>query len=913
MNPSQQNADLRSANVLDCFLTQYYAAVAEALLRTDGGEPETLSNLRDELQAWQAWENFKHNRITVSFGDSAFENFKNRSLEANDLVALLCKPHRRTSRKDGRAICGGALWDDADAERGKKNLRDDIISNVSVLIFEVDSGQTPTAATHELAKRFINHCVVSTFNNGTTHREIDHDALLKHMEVRGRSGTPAASDVTEYLLEHGRVTSEIAHSVRSEVQLRPGKNGRPVWSFETSPCAKFRIYIFLDTPFPIFSPGKVGRQDKMFSAFYNALAEELGILHDKACSNVSRVQYLPSVRLDGPQPFSWFVPGYPYAWHDLAAKVGASSTERGVSKKKPDTHRPSEPSTARSTGFKTKNLFRFGVTCSSLFDVETFASSFLDHRGNSNSGGICLACPNEYGDVSGRPHTQSGGTSFWVCNGNNRTDGGDGFIIHCSTDGCKEHFGGDRLRFLDDMCDLAEIEDAEALLQYTADPTAARVAFDAWDRFQSNDDGRPHANQHNIRVALRREGIQLSYNEFDGKTYVDGLEGFGPCLDDDGINRIWLRFDREYRFRPTKDYFYTVLRDEARSNPVHPLRDYLDRVQRSWDDVSRVDGWLATYLGAEDNEFNRAIGRIWLIAAVRRVREPGCKFDEMIVLESEQGKGKSTALAILAVKDDWYTDSLSLSANPKITIEQTRGKWIVEVPELLGGKKSEIEQVKAFLSRRVDESRMAFGRETTHVARAFVCGSTTNQKAYLRDMTGNRRFWSVAVACAKDLDLKLLASDRDQLWAEAARLESDGASIRLAPELWALATRVQEERRVENPYHSVLSQKLDQIEGKLTAENVYLLTAVQPAQRHAVFHEQVHEAMKSLGWTKKKIRFGKSSLTGFRNGDGQDAELQTLEVKWDPDMHTHVVDGSKKQPAERTGGLRDHLLGDDGI
>lgn len=859
-----------------------------------------------EFEAWQAWHAFRHTPVSISFGDSAYGNFKNDTLEAHQLVALLGQPHRRRANKDGPAICGGALWSDADAPRGKKNLADKGISAVSIVIFEVDSGQTVQNATAELVSRGINHLVTSTFSNGATNRDVDHDALLTHMKGRDSSNAaPTAEDVTAYLLEKGRVTAELAHSVTGDVKLGKDKNGRPAWEFKTAPCPKYRIYIFLETPFPIFRPGHIGRDDKLFTEFYHALADDLDILHDRMCGNVARAQYLPSVRHDGPEPFSYFTPGHPYDWRELADAVRDSVEEGSTKRKKQRPPHQNSKSRTKASDFKTANLFRFGVTCSAVFDVENFAAGILDDRGSSNSGGICLVCPNEYGDVSGRPHTDPGGTAFWVCNGWNRTDGGDGFIIHCSTEGCKAHFEGDRLRFLDELCQFAAIEDAEKLLEYTNDASKAREAYDAWDRFQTTPEGRPHPSQYNIRVALRREGISLSFNEFDGKTYVEGLEGFGPYLDDDAVNRIWLTIDREYRFRPTKDFFYTVLRDEARLNTIHPVRDYLDRVQPEWDGIERVDGWLSSHLGAEDSPLNRAIGRIWLVAAVRRIRSPGCKFDEMIVLESAQGKGKSTALAILAVKDDWYTDSLSLSASPKVTIEQTRGKWIVEVPELLGGRKSEIEQVKAFLSRRVDESRMSYDRATTNVPRAFVCGSTTNQEQYLRDPTGNRRFWGVAVAVTGDIDLPKLTVDRDQLWAEAATMEANEESIRLPQELWALAATVQEARHVENPYESVLAEKLDAMEGKIKAVNVYDLTEVGVVQRHTGFFDLVAGAMKTLGWTKKaKIRFGKATLAGFRKGTGEDADLQTIVVTWDNEKRGHfVIGGGNPQPP--SGGLRD--------
>ena len=139
-----------------------------------------------------------------------------------------------------------------------------------------------------------------------------------------------------------------------------------------------------------------------------------------------------------------------------------------------------------------------------------------------------------------------------------------------------------------------------------------------------------------------------------------------------------------------------------------PVFDYLDAL---WDGKPRVDRWLTTYAGAEDSEYVRAVGALMLIAGVRRIRKPGCKFDEMLVLEQpNQGTDKSSALAVLAVNDDWFCDDLPLNTDSKGVIEALRGRWIIEVAELSGMRKAEVEHVKSLLSRRIDRARMAYGR-----------------------------------------------------------------------------------------------------------------------------------------------------------------------------------------------------------
>jgi predicted P-loop ATPase len=197
--------------------------------------------------------------------------------------------------------------------------------------------------------------------------------------------------------------------------------------------------------------------------------------------------------------------------------------------------------------------------------------------------------------------------------------------------------------------------------------------------------------------------------------------------------------------------------------------DYLDGLK--WDGKTRIDRWLTTYGGADDTPYVSAVGRIMLVAAARRVRRPGCKFDEMPTFESPQGKDKSTALKVLAVEEDWFSDDLPLTADSQKVIEQTTGRWIVEVAELSGMRKANVEHLKSFLSRQVDRSRMAYGRLTTEKKREFIVVGTTNETAYLKDLTGNRRYWPVKTPI---FDLAALRRDRDQLWAEAAAHEAAG-------------------------------------------------------------------------------------------------------------------------------------------
>jgi predicted P-loop ATPase len=351
-------------------------------------------------------------------------------------------------------------------------------------------------------------------------------------------------------------------------------------------------------------------------------------------------------------------------------------------------------------------------------------------------------------------------------------------------------------------------------------------------------------------VALRRLGVLVRHDIFQDRLIIDGLAGCGPLLDDRAMERLWLTIDERFRFRPGKDFFWTVVGDEARQHAYHPVCAYLASLK--WDGVPRIDKWLTTYGGAESTPYTDAVGALALVAAVRRVRQPGCKFDEMVVLESAQGTDKSTALRTLAVRDEWFSDDLPLgNADGKRVIEALAGRWIVEAAELNGMRKGDVDHLKASLSRTHDRARMSYDRLVTEAPRQCVIMGTTNSAEYLRDSTGNRRFWPVSI---KRFDIDALRRDRDQLWAEAAAREAQGASIRLDPSLWAAAADEQAERRIADPWEEMIVEHLLGREGKLKVEDAWKLVGVPEGQRTQEHNRRLGEAMRKAGWDRTRRR-----------------------------------------------------------
>lgn len=397
----------------------------------------------------------------------------------------------------------------------------------------------------------------------------------------------------------------------------------------------------------------------------------------------------------------------------------------------------------------------------------------------------------------------------------------------------------------------------------------------ASEEFTMNE-GKPHQSLRNFELGIRKLGVRLEYDEFAERATIQGLDGFGPTLDDAAVTRIWLLLEKRFGLKPGKDKLYAIVSDTARENVRHPVREYLDGLE--WDGVQRIDRLFVDYFGAEDSAYMRAVGSIIMIAAVRRVRSPGCKFDEMPVLESKQGSAKSSAIAALAVCPGWFSDDLPLNAKAQVLIEQTVGKWIVEAGELKGMRKGDVESLKSCLSRGVDRARMAYGRLPVERPRQFVIFGTTNHHNYLKDNTGNRRFWPVKT---ETIDLTGIMADREQLWAEAAHREAAGETIRLDPGLYAAAAAEQESRHVEDPFVEVLANALNGLDDcKLRSIDAWEIVAVRTEQRSQEQNERLGTAMRNLGWERKKLRFGSGPEWAYAKGSGArrlvvDTDVQT--------------------------------------
>lgn len=238
----------------------------------------------------------------------------------------------------------------------------------------------------------------------------------------------------------------------------------------------------------------------------------------------------------------------------------------------------------------------------------------------------------------------------------------------------------------------------------------------------------------------------------------------------------------------------------ANENAYHPVREYLDGL--CWDGTERLDTMLVRYMGAEDTPYTRAVTRKWMTAAVKRMYQPGCKFDAMLVLVGAQGIGKSRLAAILS--RGWFTDSLTCM-DGKEAYEAIRGSWIIEVAELAAARRSEQEAQKKFISSQVDTYRPAYGRNVVSLPRQCVFYGSTNDMEPLKDDTGARRYWPVLCAGVNHGQHIGLEEEVDQLWAEAV------VRYRAGETLWLDDSAVAEEAQAAQEMMTVQDTALGEL------------------------------------------------------------------------------------------------------
>jgi predicted P-loop ATPase len=290
---------------------------------------------------------------------------------------------------------------------------------------------------------------------------------------------------------------------------------------------------------------------------------------------------------------------------------------------------------------------------------------------------------------------------------------------------------------------------------------AERMAHKApwWGDLILGDKNKPMSILANVLIILRSDPAWQNKFAYDEMLRAPTWQRSRAITDDDIVEvQDWLQ---KVGLRGIgKEPVYSAISLIASKSAFHPVRQYLDEL--AWDAVPRLNTWLHVYLGAEKTLYAETVGRMFLISMIARIYNPGCKVDHLLVLEGKQGLLKSTVCQILGGR--WYSDHLPDITSGKDVSQHLRGKWLIEVSELHAMNRAEATLLKSFITRDTERFRPSYGRLEVIEPRQCVFIGTTNRDSYLRDETGNRRFWPVKCG---DIDTNALKLDRDQLFAEA--------------------------------------------------------------------------------------------------------------------------------------------------
>lgn len=349
---------------------------------------------------------------------------------------------------------------------------------------------------------------------------------------------------------------------------------------------------------------------------------------------------------------------------------------------------------------------------------------------------------------------------------------------------------------------LTEDEDEIGISDSADTDWLAKLELDSRGKIKSTTNNVFIILQHDERLAGK-----YAYDDFKGRPIVLGnlpwqryekrISPNWADSDDAGLRHY---VERKYGLSSVNKIYDAVEVAMLRSR-IHPVRDYLTGLQ--WDGTKRVGALLIEYLGAEDCEYTREVTKRALIGAVARIMKPGCKHDHMLVLVGPQGCGKSTLLSRLGGK--WFSDSV-YTLTGKSAYEQLLGYWILEMGEMAAARKAEVEQMKLFFSKCTDNYRAAYGHRTQDHPRQCAFFGSTNDEEFLKDNTGNRRFWPVVVQNAgknlyRDLSQEVVA----QIWAEALAYYNAG-------ELWYLDAKMEKLAKSKQQEHTEVDSRQGLVE-----------------------------------------------------------------------------------------------------
>jgi predicted P-loop ATPase len=615
----------------------------------------------------------------------------------------------------------------------------------------------------------------------------DGRRLKKNIESRSML-TLDADNASDQFLEDSRLgLGDTAHVIYATHSDRPEKR-------------KFRLIIPLDREVSSDEYTAIGRW----------IAEAIGMEYfDRTTFEPSRLMYLPSCSLDA-DPCLISTPGDPLVADDILGLYGdwrdTSAWPRHPAEKRPPTVHLSTVTATGSSPKKKEGLI--GYFCQ-IYDIATGINLFLpDHYKPGTM-------PNRYTYLFGQSVNGLQVTPEEnICYSHQDSDPAADGYAHNIFDLVRIHLFGELDAGIIVLNKYTKLPSFLAMMAWVADLPEIKIAkvkelerdFLSWD--DEDLDGwesqlelnpkteKPLTTSKNIRILLENGDFKGAL-AFDSFRNVEVLQKYVPGLRD-AESGIWRGHDdallRHYMAEKWGILGKGLIADAftcvTQKNSFHPIRDYLDGL--TWDGVERAESCLITYLGADDDHYTRQVTRKMLLAGVYRIYQPGTKFDQMLVLVGPGGCGKSVFLSKLG--KDWFSDGLKNLGNPKESGEHLQQAWILEVAELSAMRRAAIEEVKSFISKTSDRYRVAYDRVVSDFPRKSIFFGTTNDKNFLLDPTGNRRFWPVSVKrVPANIWHSLTREVVDQIWAEVSTWYKAGEDLLITEEASQVAEQYQKD------------------------------------------------------------------------------------------------------------------------
>lgn len=570
-----------------------------------------------------------------------------------------------------------------------------------------------------------------------------------------------------------------------------------------------------------------------YAAISRRIAGSLGIeLFDHTTFEVNRLMYWPSTSKDGEFLFEYQDGPWVSADEVLASyRDWKDSSEWPMSEK----HHSDISRAAKKQGNPLEKPGIVGAFCRT-YTIEEVIDNFLgdiyepctvegrySYKAGSTAGGLVV-----YEDLYAYSHHGTDPISGKLCN---------------AFDLVRIHKFGDRDQDVSDGTPVNRLPSYKAMKDWAAEDKAVKKLYlseklssaaeefegveveedysDDWKaELQVDDSLNVLGGIDNVVLILnndpRLKGC-LAFDEFIQREVVTkplpwrNSENSNLHLKDSDVSNLRYFLKCNYGFNTALSNIEDALNVIYEANRFHSVRDYLSGLV--WDGKERLDTLFVEYLGAEDMPYTRAVTRKALTAAVARVYEPGIKFDNMLTLVGPQGLGKSTIIDKLGGK--WFSDSFSfhmLKNSGKDALEQLQGAWLIEVGELAGLNKTETEAVKSFVTKRVDRFRVAYGRRTDFFPRQCVFFGTTNNITFLKDQTGNRRFWPLVTEVQEptcNVFTDLTKEEVDQIWAEAVEAYHLGEPLYLDGELDEVARSIQDQHTEKDDRVGLIQRFLD--------------------------------------------------------------------------------------------------------